>query len=425
MEPKEAKRWEYRLLHLRRPEGRRISFDHHRHHLHRFLSGPHRVAWTAENESGSLAVAQHALGAPRRRGEDTRPVGAWYSSFVVEGEVARCFMEGIQSEGGEEMQIPLQGWHPTGTVWCFVGSNPGTDGRMVGKPEHVDQLKAGVVTMHSQLAGNKVWLLRPHPLANAWASRTAPALAAERLEIVCHEGDRLIIDTTAWYHSTSILPDTDFTCSIAQDLAKGPQSADQTTESIQLRVSHQLCQPSGPSIPKGPGDRWKIPPNYEVKQLIGTGSYGSVCEAFDNDKKRLVAIKRIAHMFEDLIDCKRILREIAILSKLEHENIVQVYDIVAPSNIHKLCWHDVTLTPLHINTLLYNLLVGLKYLHSAGIYHRDLKPANCLVNQDCSVKICDFGLSRAIEAAEQPHLHALPNTPRGDGEPEAGGKWDS
>ena len=52
-----------------------------------------------------------------------------------------------------------------------------------------------------------------------------------------------------------------------------------------------------------------------------------------------------------------------------------------------------SLTPLHINTLLYNLLVGMKYLHSAGIYHRDLKPANCLVNQDCAIKICDFGLS--------------------------------
>lgn len=189
---------------------------------------------------------------------------------------------------------------------------------------------------------------------------------------------------------------------------------------------------AAPMIPKGPADRWKIPPKYEVKQLIGTGSYGSVCEAYDHEGKRLVAIKRIGHMFEDLIDCKRILREIAILSKLNHTHIVAIYDIPTPpsmdsfeelyivmeicdSDLKKLCRTDVTLTPLHINTLLYNLLVGLKYLHSAGIYHRDLKPANCLVNQDCSVKICDFGLSRAI-GDEQPHLAALPNTPRGEGE---------
>lgn len=183
-----------------------------------------------------------------------------------------------------------------------------------------------------------------------------------------------------------------------------------------------------PIIPKGPADRWNLPPRYEARQLIGTGSYGTVCEAYDNDKKRLVAIKRIGHMFEDLIDCKRILREIAILGKLTHDNVVKIYDIVAPPNmatfqelcmvmeicdsdLKKLCRTDVTLTSLHISTLLYNLLVGLKYLHSAGIYHRDLKPANCLVNQDCSVKICDFGLSRAIGVEDQ-QLEALPNTPR-------------
>merc|ERR1711920_316897 len=76
------------------------------------------------------------------------------------------------------------------------------------------------------------------------------------------------------------------------------------------------------------------------------------------------------------------------------------------------------LTSVHINMLLYNLLVGVNYLHSAGIYHRDLKPANCLVNQDCSVKICDFGLSRAIGISQQ-CLQELPNSPRGEGEDSA------
>lgn len=74
----------------------------------------------------------------------------------------------------------------------------------------------------------------------------------------------------------------------------------------------------------------------------------------------------------------------------------------------------VFLSELHVKTLLYNLLVGLKYVHSAGIYHRDLKPANCLVNQDCSVKICDFGLARTVDkpAANQ----KLPASPRGEQE---------
>ena len=50
--------------------------------------------------------------------------------------------------------------------------------------------------------------------------------------------------------------------------------------------------------------------------------------------------------------------------------------------------------------MVYNLLCAVKYLHSANVLHRDLKPANVLVNEDCSVKICDFGLARSISGIE-------------------------
>ena len=50
----------------------------------------------------------------------------------------------------------------------------------------------------------------------------------------------------------------------------------------------------------------------------------------------------------------------------------------------------------HVQFFLYQILRGLKYIHSCNIIHRDLKPRNLLVNSNCDLKICDFGLSRSM-----------------------------
>lgn len=57
----------------------------------------------------------------------------------------------------------------------------------------------------------------------------------------------------------------------------------------------------------------------------------------------------------------------------------------------------------HICYFLYQILRGLKYIHSANVLHRDLKPSNLLLNTTCDLKICDFGLARV---ADPEHNHA-------------------
>ena len=59
---------------------------------------------------------------------------------------------------------------------------------------------------------------------------------------------------------------------------------------------------------------------------------------------------------------------------------------------------DFTFTEDHLRVVLYNLLCAIKFLHSANVIHRDLKPANILIDSECNVKICDFGLSRSMNS---------------------------
>jgi len=139
-----------------------------------------------------------------------------------------------------------------------------------------------------------------------------------------------------------------------------------------------------------------------------------VCEAIHRPSGTKVAIKKILNLFQDEVDTKRMLREIHILRMLNNNNIVKLYDILEPtdykkfdslflvleyasSDLKKVQKSAMFLTELHVQTIMYNLLIGLKYMHNAKIIHRDIKPANILINSDCSIKICDFGLSRSLE----------------------------
>jgi serine/threonine protein kinase len=75
-----------------------------------------------------------------------------------------------------------------------------------------------------------------------------------------------------------------------------------------------------------------------------------------------------------------------------------VFDFV-DTDLSKIIRSNQYMTKGHVQFILYQLLLGLKYMHSMNVIHRDIKPANILVScVDCSVKIADFGLARVVEA---------------------------
>lgn len=58
------------------------------------------------------------------------------------------------------------------------------------------------------------------------------------------------------------------------------------------------------------------------------------------------------------------------------------------------------LKDVHIKFIIYQLAKALKYLHSGSLIHRDLKPSNILINSNCSIKLCDFGLVRSLSSVD-------------------------
>ena len=72
---------------------------------------------------------------------------------------------------------------------------------------------------------------------------------------------------------------------------------------------------------------------FEYIKQIGHGAYGAVCSAYDHVSHCKVAIKKVPKAFEDLIDAKRIVREIRLLKFFDHENIIKVLDVAKPPNM--------------------------------------------------------------------------------------------
>jgi len=158
--------------------------------------------------------------------------------------------------------------------------------------------------------------------------------------------------------------------------------------------------------------------DFQPDRPIGYGAFGVVWSVTDPRDGKRVALKKLPNVFQSLVSSKRVFRELKMMRFFKHENVLSCLDILQPphidffqeiylitqlmqSDLHKIIVSPQHLSADHIKVFLYQILRGVKYLHSSKIIHRDIKPGNLLVNSNCVLKICDFGLARVDE--DDPH----------------------
>ncbi|CAN1249431.1 Mitogen-activated protein kinase 3 [Linum perenne] len=134
------------------------------------------------------------------------------------------------------------------------------------------------------------------------------------------------------------------------------------------------------------GNQFEITPKYRPPIMpIGRGAYGIVCSVLNSETNEMVAMKKIANAFDNHMDAKRTLREIKLLRHLDHENVIGIRDVVPPplrreftdvyiatelmdTDLHQIIRSNQGLSEEHCQYFLYQLLRGLKYIHSAHEY---------------------------------------------------------
>lgn len=169
---------------------------------------------------------------------------------------------------------------------------------------------------------------------------------------------------------------------------------------------------------------------YSFVRELGIGAYGCVALAYDTETEQEVAIKKVSNVFGREVLTRRALREVASLHYLSGcSNITHMLDFdtsfvefseiylvlkASDADLSQIIRSNQTLTEAHVKYFLVQLLRAVHYMHTVHILHRDLKPGNLLVNADCSLQVCDFGMARAFtcKANDQGEINKIKSSGR-------------
>ena len=157
---------------------------------------------------------------------------------------------------------------------------------------------------------------------------------------------------------------------------------------------------------------------YTIDRELGKGAMGIVYEAHDPKINRVVAIKTMALSMEfegpELDEAKeRFFREAETAGRINHPNIVTIYDVgedqdlayiamefMTGSDLSEYTRKDALLAPYSVMVIISKVAEALHFAHEQGIVHRDIKPANVMLLADKSVKVMDFGIARITESSK-------------------------
>ena len=192
---------------------------------------------------------------------------------------------------------------------------------------------------------------------------------------------------------------------------------------------HDGSKPKAAFEPPTVGKLAELFPSLQILELIGAGGMGAVYKARQQGLDRVVALKVLPEEFgHDVKFALRFTREARTLAKLNHPNIVALYEFGNVQDTYYFLMEYVdgstlrdvvqsrTLAPEHALAIVPHLCDALQYAHDNGVVHRDIKPENILMAVDGTVKIADFGLARIMGNESQQHAltatHQVMGTPR-------------